>query len=293
MSTSRVLQVGSLFVAILGVAYLVYSRTVGGQTEWTEPYDGQERWASLSPELTEAMYAIGAGSALVGRCSQCTEPMPARRLRDLGPAAAPDRESMDGLNLTGVMGLEGQLPEGVPQPWELGWSSATEAAESVRALGDRFGVPDRAEVLAAAYEKDLTRRGEEEPTGARTILLYDVAEQQANFVARNSLHGGAVDGANLRHAVDRDFDGEPMVRLEDLLTIDPDLIVVLHPTSVSTEQREQILAPLRAIGGLRAAESGAIDVVGAPGLLGVGPSMLKLPTLLRERASDLVPAKTP
>lgn len=286
----RMLVLGGLGLVGLGAGVAWWMQP---STEWSAPYEGGERWASLSPVLTETMFAIGAGSALVGRSSECTIPVPARRIRDLGPPLSPDPEGLGSLDLAGVMVLEGQSPAGVSDPWALPWGSVDEVAATVRELGVYFDVEDRAEVLAAAFEKDLAAP-KEEPTGPRVMVLYEVDGTQARFVARNSLRGRAVEAAGLRHAVDQDFERDPTVVLADLVQLDPDVILVLHDEAVDTARREELLAPLAELAGLRAAQSATIDVLGSPTALSLGPSVLQLPPLFRQRVDALTgPADAP
>lgn len=279
----RMLVLGGLGLAGVGAGAWWWNRSPEG---WSEPYTGEQRWASLSPLLTETMFAIGAGAALVGRTSECRHPLPARRIRNLGPPHAPDVEVMEKLRLDGVLAEQGTVPLSVDDAVELPWGTVEEAAASTRELGERFGVTDRAEVLAAAFEKDLAAP-EEPPTGARTLVLFGMDGDQANFVARNTLRGRAVTAAGLRPAVDRDFDTDPTIALADLPSIEPEVVILLVDESIDTAQREALLEPLRAITGLAAVQSGSADVIGAPGILSRGPSLLSLVPMLRTRVAAI------
>lgn len=262
----------------MGITLALSNRESG---EWSAPYGGSERWVSLSPELTEAMFAIGAGPALVGRTSECTTPVPARRIRDVGPPGAPDPEAIASLDPTGIMVLQGRAPDGVTDALELPWGTIEEITESVRELGDRFDVSDRAERLAESYEALANPR--EEPAGPRTLVLFDAQPDRARFAAQNTLYGYALASAGLRNAVARDFTTDPVIRFADLPEIAPDVIVLLVEESVDTARKEALLAPLRDLG-----TGAALDVIGQPSVLSRGPSVLSLPALLKARVAALV-----
>ena len=46
------------------------------------------------------------------------------------------------------------------------------------------------------------------------------------FIKRNSLHGQALHAAGARNAVDEDIDGAPAMPIEQLLKVDPDMVIV-------------------------------------------------------------------
>jgi iron complex transport system substrate-binding protein len=64
---------------------------------------------SLSPNTTEAMFAIGAGDLLVGRSRQCDHPPEAERLPTTGDYANPNLEAIIALRPTLVIGEQGPV----------------------------------------------------------------------------------------------------------------------------------------------------------------------------------------
>jgi ABC-type Fe3+-hydroxamate transport system substrate-binding protein len=97
------------------------------------------------------------------------------------------------------------------------------------------------------------------------------------FVQRNSLHGAALRAAGGRNAVARDVTGTPRMSLEQLLLVDPDLIIVLDTsTRAAPSMQHGLLEALRAIGELSAVREQRTGVLRAASVHAIGPRILEL-----------------
>ncbi|HYP88441.1 MAG TPA: hypothetical protein VEQ59_09810, partial [Polyangiaceae bacterium] len=90
---------------------------------------------------------------------------------------------------------------------------------------------------------------------------------------RNSLHGAALSAAGARNAVDHDVSGLPRLSVEELLKIDPDVVLILAP-GATLDQKRKLVQSLSALSPLRAVEKKRIGIV--DGNQSVGPGILKL-----------------
>lgn len=124
-----------------------------------------ERAVSLAPNLTEMVFAIGAGNKLVGDTTYCNYPDAAKAIQKVGDTLNPNMESIIALkpdvvlvssasqleNFTKTLDQNG-IAVYVTNPLSL-----KDVMKDLRQLGELFGNEDQADNLAA----DLDRRTED------------------------------------------------------------------------------------------------------------------------------------
>ena len=94
------------------------------------------------------------------------------------------------------------------------------------------------------------------------------------FIKQNSLHGAALAAAGARNAVARDVPGLPRLGVEQLLEIDPDLVLILPPPGATPERRQELVRAFSQLAPLRAVKAGRVKCI--DGNQSVGPSILEL-----------------
>ncbi len=236
---------------------------------------------SLSPALTETLWALGVGERQVARSDFCDFPPGAVALPPVGTSLAPDFEAIARLKpaliltevgQTGYAGELGRIAEFV----ELPWLSVPEMRSSIEALGARLGLESQAAALLARLEQGL--RVEPPAAGPRVLLLLGGSEAAGPhwFMRRNSIHGAALHAAGARNAVDRDVDGNAVLSTEALLELDPDAIVILTPGAGA----DDLIASFGQLRTLRAAAERRIRVLAGARWLRTGPSVADLASAL-------------
>lgn len=191
-----------------------------------------QRIVSLSPSTTEAVFALGAGSRLVGRSLYSDFPPEAKRLPSVGGFASPSYEAILALAPDLVVGAQG--PSGrsiVDRLKQQGIAtyfpptdSVAEILDMLRGLGARLGDAARGNALAAkvAAERDRIARAVARLPHPRTLLVFGV---QPIVVAGP----GGFPGQLLRLAgavnVVKTGPHFPTIGVEELLALDPDVIV--------------------------------------------------------------------
>lgn len=140
------------------------------------------RLVSLAPNLTELVFALGFGDALVGRSSVCDTPPDALRIPVAGAFGRPNREALLTLRPDVVLVTDLEQPgwiarlraegmEVLQLPCE-GWAELMAAA---RAIGRAAGKPEAGEAWVAAQEKRqaaLADRVEQYWNGRVRPLVY-------------------------------------------------------------------------------------------------------------------------
>jgi ABC-type hemin transport system substrate-binding protein len=264
----------------------------GGAALWAIPgrrRGAGQRWVSLSPSITETVFALGAREQLVGRSAYCTLPPAAASLPAAGTALEPNLEALASLHPGGILmeAARGAQIDAVSRlaPVEaLPWLTVADVLGSVTRLGELLGVHAQAEALRAVLDGALEVQAPAD--GPRALLVLageDLGRGPVWFIKRGSLHGAAAHAAGLRDALDEDVDGLPQLPLERLIALDPDLILVLSAQTLDDAGRERLAHAFDAIAPL----SARVGVLDGPQVLSTGPSIAALPARLRAEAERL------
>ncbi|HTX73334.1 MAG TPA: cobalamin-binding protein [Rectinemataceae bacterium] len=195
------------------------------------------RIVSLSPEATEAIYAAGAGPALVGDTSYCDYPPAARSLPKIG-GFAPDTVSVEkivslrpDLVITGgslQSQVEATLTRLGIRVFAYEPKDFVAIADGMMAIGALAGTGDQgiraAATLTAAVEKvrQLTARI---PSSRRPAVFWEVYDEPLMTCGRNSFAHQLIEVAGGRD-IFSDLPGPwPVVSNEEVLTRAPDFIL--------------------------------------------------------------------
>lgn len=247
------------------------------------------RIVSLQPQITETLFAIGAGELVVGRSDYDTLPSKVMALPTAGTALTPNVEAVVGLRASVILiedmhGARRDLLEPLAPVEALPWKEVRDVGPSIERLGVLTGHTAQASQVAASLQGAL----QEAPptTGPRTLLVYASADLTTGpvwFVQRNSLHGAAMHAAGLRNAVDEDVQGAPSMPIERLISVDPEVIVILSADdSLSDADRSRLTHAFDALTPLTAVKTGRVRVVAGARFHSTGPSLAELVPALRQ-----------
>jgi iron complex transport system substrate-binding protein len=192
----------------------------------------RERIVSLSPSTTEALYALGAGTVLVGRSRYCDSPPEVTRLPVVGGYTDPNFEAIFALSPTLVVGargpagprLEERLRERNIRTFFPETESVTAIDEMLVGLGREVGRNDEARALVARNHAriEAVRRAVEGQPRPRVLMLFDVEPIVA--AGPKSFPDELISLAGAKNAV---VEGAPypVLSIEHVLVMDPDIVV--------------------------------------------------------------------
>lgn len=257
---------------------------------------GKQRLVSLSPAITETLFAIGAGADLVGVSDYCNFPEQAKKLPRTGTALTPGYEAIVRLKPSLIL-TEGANSAPRRELSALGvtkflpWLSLEDIVASTRLLGALTSHADAASELARKLWDGLAVA--ESPNGPRVLLVLGETSgklSEVYFIKRNSIHGAVLRAAGARNAVASDVAGVPRLSFEELLRLDPDAIIVLVAPGPSAPSDEQALRDLQALEPLSARKNGRISVLRSDTAFSNGPRILDLAEALQRELARLFPS---
>lgn len=277
------------------VAFVAAGLLVRLRSHTPERGAGPGRIISLSPAITETLFAIGKGSAVVGVSDYCDRPPEAKRLPHVGTGLTPHYEAMTRLEPTLILAEKNvstrrEALDALAPTVLLPWLTLDEMTASVRRIGELTTGSAAANALA---ERLHTVLAVPPPPGAPRVLLvlgYAPARlTEVWYVKQNSLHGNVLHAAGGANAVARDESGPPRLSLAEVVALDPELVVILVP-EVATPDSAWLdawsaLTPLRAVAQHR------IGVLRSAAAFGDGPGILELVSPLRAEMQRLSRAK--
>ena len=252
------------------------------------------RVVSLAPALTDSLFAIGAGSSVVGVSDYCDYPPEATKLPRLGTSLTPNYEAIarlspDLLVSEANAGARRKELEALAPTLLLPWLSLDDVTSSLITLGERVGKPAEAKRLS---ERLRARLGVPEPENGPRVLLvlgYEPGKlDEVWFVRVNSLHGAALRAAGGRNAVAAAVQGNPRISQERVLELDPDIVLILvAPQGQANAPR--YLEDWRRLPSLSAVKNGRVRAVTAPEAFANGPRILDLADRLEREIRELRP----
>lgn len=208
-----------------------------------------DRIVSLAPNLTEIVYAVGAGDRLVGRTKYCDYPAEVKNVAEIGDTMTPSIERIIALKPQVVLvSTASQLEAFTRQLDEQGIAvyvtnphSLEEVFRSIATLGDLFGTHERAEKLVS----DLRRRADAVSAAVKETkpitVFYQVSNEPLYTIGRESYLTDLVQragGLSVTADVPTSF---PRFSGEAALAARPEAIIL--PTGGSMGNANSTVAP--------------------------------------------------
>jgi len=206
------------------------------------------RIVSLDPTTTELLFAIGAGSAIVGRTDACDFPAGARAVPSLGGGIPPTVEAVVGARPDLVLLYHAAVnAQPAARLRALGIPLArlrTDRLDAVprltRMLGELTGASRGADSVAEAYARDIAReRDASRDARATPLPVVIVAWTQPLIVlGAGSYVSEAVELAGARNIFDDISAPSAQVTLEAVVDRAPRAVIAMDASGVSSLRPE-------------------------------------------------------
>lgn len=193
-----------------------------------------DRIVSLAPNLTEIVYAVGAGDRLVGRTSYCDYPAQAKSVTEIGDTMHPSIERIIALKpqivlVSTASQLESftkQLDEQKIAVYVTNPRNLDEIFLSIERLGELFGTTETAQKLATEL-RNRTRIVEAAVASPKPVrVFYQVSDQPLYTIGRDAYLTDLIrraGGVSVTAAVPTAF---PRYSDEAALASKPDAIIL-------------------------------------------------------------------
>lgn len=249
------------------------------------------RIVSLIPAVTEMLFAIGAGEAVVAVSSFDTYPPQVRDLERVGALLDPDLERILALkpDLVALYGsqtdLARQLERAGIATYAYRHAGLTDVMTTIRDLGARVGRTDEAERVAAAIDAgvDRIRRRVAGRPRPRTLVVFG---REALAIRGVYASGGAgflndmliaAGGDNVFADVKRE---SVQATSELILARRPEVILELRAEGLPDDRRRAELDIWRRLASLPAVRTDRIYFIGDPRAVVPGPRVVEGTELL-------------
>ncbi|MFO1376476.1 MAG: cobalamin-binding protein [Steroidobacteraceae bacterium] len=219
------------------------------------PAGAAVRLVSLAPNVTELVFAAGAGSRLVGVSEFSDYPADARRLPRIGNAFRVDEERVIGLAPTHVLAWRtGTPPTTIGRLQQLGLRVIvldTQRLDDIAAAIDSIGMLAGTQVLArraaGRFRQDLSALRPRPAVHRPVRVFVEVDDEPLYTVAANHVVNEIISRCGGRN-IFADLPGvAPVVTLESVIARDPELILVADDTVVEPRQLWKRWPELRAV----------------------------------------------
>ncbi len=235
-----------------------------------------KRIVSLSPSTTETVFAIGAGSALVGRSRYCDYPPEVLALPQVGGYVDPSFEAILALRPDLVTGARGPAGDAITKRLESrGVATYFPATESLAAIFDMIhGLGERtsraadadrvvAAVRARIADVEKSNEGKKRP---RVLLVFGL--EPLSVAGPTSFADEMIRLAGGDNAV-REGGAYPTMGVEHVLALDPD--VVVNAAIAETHGSERIGRDTPGWSRVRAVAEGRVRPIADESVLRPGP----------------------
>ncbi len=206
--------------------------------------DEAERIVSMAPNVTELLFALELGDRLQGVTRYCDWPEEVEDLPKIGGMLDPDYEAILGAEPDVVVGVVGGIDDAMLDRFErsdiaYGFVDVDDLASittSTRRLGNWFGVDDRAEEVVDDFERDIDEIADaiagDLPVDDPSVLFI-VDREPIVAAGPGSFGDNLIDRIGLQNALDDDADDYPILDIEKILDLNPELII---DTTVETDE---------------------------------------------------------
>ena len=201
-----------------------------------------ERIVSLAPSLTESIYAVGAGSKLVGVTTYCNYPEAAEPIEKVGDTQTPNIERIVALKPDVVFVSTASQLEAFMRTLDqqgiavyvMDAKSLGEVMDDLRTLGDLLGTNTTAEQLANGLNERVAKVEGESSTRPTLRAFVQISNEPLFTIGKDSFLTELVAKAG-GSSVTKDVpSGYPKLSKETASAMSPDVIIL----SDSEDNRE-------------------------------------------------------
>lgn len=258
---------------ILSVLLLAFMLCSCGVQPAQPSANAPEKIISLSPNITEIVYFVGAGDRLIGRTSQCNYPPEVAKVESLGNPYALKIERVVEL-LPDVVLVNRLVPLDVINKIKSSGirvetfdpQTVNDVLDTIDKVADICGLPAKSQELRPEIES----LHKETAKGSKKLVYLEIWDNPPTTFGKNSLGADMVRWVGAENAGDRLEGDFPTLSEEAIAGLDPEVIIVpeSYKKTVAEIEKRQGVAKTRA------AKNGSIYIMNDDLLMRPSPRVL-------------------
>jgi len=216
-----------------------------------------QRIVSTAPSITEILYALGLGDRVAAVTRFCRYPPEAQRKPKIGDYVNPDLEAIAALKpdlvivQTNPVRLRERLEAMKLRTLEVDQQTIAAIYDSIRAIGQAAGVPERAEALAGSIRTSLAETRERAARSRPVRMMFVIARSQGRLdgivvVGKTSFLNELMDMAGGENIFRDAMAPYPTVSREEVMARNPEVILDMGDMSdtigVTEEHKREVVA---------------------------------------------------
>lgn len=199
------------------------------------PRQTKIRAISLSPAVTEIIFALNCEEYLVGNTIYCDYPEGAKKIYKVGDIVNPSLEKIIKLRPT-IVFLTHPLQKNIDEKlkalniktFNSSPKSLKELLEEIIKIGEIFNKKERAEKLVDSLKEELNKIKKIE----RRLKVYiEINANPPITIGKNSFINDLLEFIGLENIFADKLEDYPIVKHEEIILKNPDYIIILHPQS--------------------------------------------------------------
>ncbi|NRA69780.1 MAG: cobalamin-binding protein [Gammaproteobacteria bacterium] len=193
-----------------------------------------QRIVALSPHSVELLFAIGAGSKIVGSIDSADYPDAAKKLNFVG--------NYHGLVIEKIIALKpdliiswasGNKTDQIEQLKKLGFNvvnsdpkSLDDIAENIRLLGQLTDLTKKSEQVAKIYEQQLAEIKARYQTKAKIKVFYQLWSKPLMTISNKSWINQLIENCGATNVFANNQTAYPQISIENVLVTNPQVILI-------------------------------------------------------------------
>jgi iron complex transport system substrate-binding protein len=225
------------FISLLIAVAAIY--LIACQEAHLNPPSDPQRIVSLKPNLTEILFALGAGERVVGVTRHCVWPKEASKLPKVGDYAFPDLERIISLQPDLVVtNKESSTPRFISVIEEakipvlvLETRTLSQIYRTIEQLGATLKIPEKGLALVSEIRDSLELIHEQSRKYRSKSVLLVIQRHPLMVAGTKSFINEVLKAAGARNVVPFSRTAYPQISMEEVLAWQPEVILDLDPTS--------------------------------------------------------------
>lgn len=195
--------------------------------------DTKIRAVSLSPAVTEIIFALNCENYLVGNTIYCDYPEKAKKIYKVGDMINPSIEKIIKLKPT-IVFLTYPLQKNIDEKlkalnistFNSSPKSLKEIFEEIIKIGEIFNKKERAEKLVDSLKEELNKI---KKFKNRLKIYIEINANPPITIGKNSFLNDLLETIGLENIFNDKTADYPVVKQEEIILKNPDYIIILHP----------------------------------------------------------------